>query len=262
MESAGEIAEDVQGLVVRTIATHPVGERLCLIGGFRFRLLDASCRRSLDIDYHWDGDLEAKQNEVVRLLRKKLLPLVRTRLGLEGDVRPVCGPDADSPAVKTVELSVWREHGPGGRITIPIDITRIPCLDKPAARTLNGVVYLSASDADMAESKIVSLFARVYLAERDMLDLFLFHDQLPPDSAARLAAKFSSLQMDPSRLAETWRKIRKDRDYHVRNLDAILKEQVDPSVSVNLRAAGGGGAIFDRVVDILISLLPLPKETP
>lgn len=262
MECGTEIAEGVQSLAVQVIATHPVGEGLCLIGGFRFRLLDGSCRRSLDIDYHWDGDLEAKQGEVVRLLRKKLLPLVRTRLGLEGEVRPGSGPDADSPAVKTVELSVWREHGPGGRITIPIDITRIPCADKPAVRTLNGTVFLSASNADMAESKIISLFARVYLAERDMLDLFLFHDQLPPDAAARLAAKFSALRMDPSRLAEMWRKIRTDRDYHVRNLDAILKDQVDPSASANLRSAGGGGAIFDRVADLLKSLLPLPEGAP
>ena len=58
-------SEAIQGLIVRTLATNPAGHRLCLIGGFRYRLLDGSARRSVDVDYHWEGDLVAKQREVI-----------------------------------------------------------------------------------------------------------------------------------------------------------------------------------------------------
>ena len=260
-QEAIDLAEEVQKLAVQVIATHPAGEGLCLIGGFRFQLLDRSCRRSLDIDYHWAGDLEAKQAELVRLFRRKLLPLIKMRLGLDGSVHPADGAGDGSATVKTLELAVWRENGAGSRIVIPVDITRVPCADRPVARTLNGIVYLTASNADMAESKVLALFARLFLAERDMLDLFLFQDQIPPDAGARLALKIGTLGLDPIRMTEKYGKILADRDYHAKKLDALLREQVDASASANLRAAGGGAAIFDGVMEILQRLMPFTGRT-
>lgn len=58
-------AESIQRIAARVLATHPTGHRLCLIGGFRYRLLSASARASTDMDYHWEGDLEQKQTEIV-----------------------------------------------------------------------------------------------------------------------------------------------------------------------------------------------------
>ena len=253
-----EVAEAVQKLAVALLATNPAGEGLCLIGGFRYRLLDASSRRSLDIDYHWDGDLAAKQAEVVTLFRKKLLPLIRHRLGYDGKVCPATGPDADSPAVRTVELAVWQPDKPG-RITIPVDITRIPCADKPIARTVDGVVYLSASDADMVESKIVAMFARQYLQERDIVDVFLFQDKVVADVARRVSKKFSQLHLTRVHVSRALTKIAADRKFHVRNIEGLVKDQVDPQAATTLRRAGGAAMIFDEVMELLRVRLRLPE---
>ena len=57
--------EAIQRMVARTVATHPSGRNLLLIGGFRYRLLDRSVRMSNDIDYHWEGDLDQKQLDLI-----------------------------------------------------------------------------------------------------------------------------------------------------------------------------------------------------
>jgi len=259
-EEVFRVSELVQKLAVQVLATHPAGEGMCLIGGFRYRLLDAGCRRSLDIDYHWPGDLAAKQAEIVALFRRKLVPLVRTRLGLNGDVRAATGPESESPAVRIVEVAVWRPGAELGRITIPVDITRIPCADRAIVRTVDGVVYLSASDADMAESKIIALFARRHPEERDMLDLFLFQDKLPGDSAGRVDHKLRQIGVSKAAMEETWRRMVASREYHIRMIEAIVREQVDPVPAANLRAAGGGAMIFDRVMEIVSSCLGGRRE--
>jgi hypothetical protein len=255
-----EISELIQRQAVALLATHPAGEGLCLIGGFRYRLLDRSCRRSLDLDYHWPGDLEQKQAEIVALLRKKLLPLLRARMALDGSVSPATGPDADSPAVRTVEVAAWKKESSLGRITIPVDITRIPCADKPVARTVDGVVYLSASDADMVESKVLALFLRPHLQERDLVDVFLFQDKFREDSAKRIEKKLSRLSVPRESVSALLTRLSKESAYHARNIEAIVRDQVDPSAAANIRAAGGGGMVFDQVMELLWRRLGLGTE--
>ena len=60
-------ADKLQRVVANLIARSPAGVQLLLIGGFRYRLLDNSQRLSVDIDYHWGGDLESKQRELLSL---------------------------------------------------------------------------------------------------------------------------------------------------------------------------------------------------
>lgn len=67
-----EIAENIQKMAVKLLATSPAGEGLCLIGGFRYRWLDQSCRRSVDLDYHWDGGLKQKQEQVIVLFQNNI----------------------------------------------------------------------------------------------------------------------------------------------------------------------------------------------
>jgi hypothetical protein len=143
-----EILEKIQRLIVKVLATSPQGNNLCLVSGFRFRLLDNSPRASVDVDYHWAGDLSKKQGELVLLFKRKLLPEVKHQLGYDGTVGPKTGPDADSPLVKIVDLAFYRQDVPRSRIEIPVDITRIECFDKPVARSTNGIVYLTVSDKD------------------------------------------------------------------------------------------------------------------
>lgn len=257
-----EIAETIQKLIVEIIATHPAGHRLCLIGGFRYRLLDHSCRTSVDIDYHSDGDLERKQEEIVDLLTKRLLPEVCKRFGYDGQARKATGPEADSPFVKTVAVAFYRTGEHSERIEVPVKITSIPCADAPIVRTVAGTVYLTASDADMAESKAVAIFNRPFVAVRDIMDLFLFQNQFTGASAQRLQAKFSKLGIAPQSVAARIDKLVENREPHVRALDALIKDQIDAAAAANLEAAGGGGMIFDTVVALLKGPLKAGRGDP
>ena len=67
----------LQRVVARLVATSPPGVNLLLIGEFRYRLLDNSQRFSVDIAYHWGGDLGAKQQELLALGRRVILGQVR-----------------------------------------------------------------------------------------------------------------------------------------------------------------------------------------
>jgi cytochrome c553 len=80
-EVASEVSEQIQRMVAAFVATQPAGVGLRLVGGFRYRLLDRGVRRSVDIDYHWHGDLVAKQGELIAAFRRRLLPDVRRRRG-------------------------------------------------------------------------------------------------------------------------------------------------------------------------------------
>jgi hypothetical protein len=251
MEPARTIAEHIQTLTTAIIATHPTGHRLFLIGGFRYRLLDASARTSADIDYHWEGDLQRKQSEIIDLLRNRLVPEVKRQFGYDGDVRPATGPDAESPAVRIVETAFYRREQPGSRIEVPIEITSIVRLDPPIVRTKAGTVFLTVSDADMIESKVLALLNRRFVRVRDALDLFLFQDALRTDAPQRLSLKLKEVNLPLAEAAERLEKLQANRVVHVREMDRLLAEQVSPTVAANLRAAGGGVMIWDSVMRLL-----------
>jgi hypothetical protein len=254
------IIERVQRIAVRILATHPAGRGLCLIGGFRYQLLNASARASSDIDYHWDGNLQDKQTEIVDVFRSKLLPEVKRQLAYEGDVRPAVGPEAESPIVRTVELAFYRVAEPGSRIEIPVDIMGVARLDPPTVRTVEGTVFLTVSDADMIESKILACLARSVFQVRDVLDIFLFQDALRPDSPVRLSQKLSKLAMSPVEAIERLGRLVNNRTVHVRGIERLLDEQVTPAVTANLRAAGGAAMIWDSVMGLLCEILAKVEE--
>ncbi|MEJ2744609.1 MAG: hypothetical protein P8123_02830 [bacterium] len=174
----GEITYKIQRLIVRLLATNPAGNHLCMIGGFRYQFLDESARRSQDVDYHWEGDLDRKQKELISLFERKLIPEVMKSCGYDGTIFPASGPDGDSPFVKIVKTAFFQPNVADSRIEIPVEITRIVCLDEPIVRTVDGVVYLSVSDADMIESKVICLFNRLWIGWRVFIDIFLFQNQL------------------------------------------------------------------------------------
>ncbi len=246
-------------MIVALIATHPTGHRLRLIGGLRYRLLNHSCRTSADIDYHWDGDLEQKQVEIADLLTKRLLPEVKKRFGYEGEASKTSGPDADSPSVKTVTVALYRIGEHPVRIEIPVDITSIPCADMPIVRTVAGTVYLTASDADMVESKVIALFRRTFVEQRDIVDIFLFKDQFVDDSTRRLCDKFAKLGIATESVAARLESLIRNRTAHTRAIDEIINEQIEEAAADNLKIAGGGGMIFDEVIVLLRNRLDLGR---
>lgn len=255
-----DIIRNIQRLIVRLLATNPAGNNLCMIGGFRYQFLNESARRSQDIDYHWEGGLEQKQKEMISLFGRKLLPEVRKSYGYDGTVSPALGPDDDSPFMKIVKTAFYQSHVADSRIEIPVEITRIVRLDEPIVRTVDGVVYLSVSDADMIESKVICLFNRLWIEGRDFVDIFLFQDQFVPDSEQRIQTKFAKIGIRAPHVARGLGRIVGNREGHIREIKVIIDEQVEPNVAANIAAGGGAAMVFDSVIDILRARLNLAAE--
>jgi hypothetical protein len=252
--------ERIQTLAATILATHPAGYQLFLIGGFRYRLLNASARTSTDIGYHWEGDLRQKQIEIADVLRGKLLPEVKRQIGYDGDVRLASGLDAEFPAVRIVETAFYRVREPGSRIEIPIEITHVVRLDAPVVRTIAGTVFLTVSDADMIESKIIAFLNTRFCRIRDIVDVFLFQDALRPDAHSRLSQKLKTLALPIAAAIETLDRFQTSRTFHVREVERILGEQVAPAVAANLRAAGGVPMVWDSVMRLLRDILNKSRE--
>jgi len=243
--------EHIQRMAARLVAISPPGEGLCLIGGFRYRLINASCRRSIDIDYHFRGDLSAKQQELVGLLQSKMLADVHARFNLEGSVQAAAGPDTDLPSLRTVDMAFYCRTPQPLRVEIPVEITTIPCTDPPVVRTVAGTVFLTVSDADMIEAKILALVNRIHLQERDLLDIFLFQDTLHPDWDRRVQAKLRQLRLPPRSLTRLVGALESSCAVHARGVESVLREQVDPPVAANIARAGGGEMVVNTVLHLL-----------
>jgi hypothetical protein len=140
---------------------------------------------------------------------------------------------------------------PFSRIEIPIDLVSIACLDRPEARTKSGTVYLTASDADMAESKILSLLLRLHIAQRDLLDLYLFKSALPPDSASRVRRKMNDLRIAPGEIDRLLESMGKNRSAHLKALRMILDTLVGEGGRKAIETAGGENSVFDAVLSVL-----------
>jgi hypothetical protein len=243
----------LQRAVARLIATSPAGVNLLLIGGFRYRLLDNSQRFSVDIDYHWSGDLETKQRDLLSLCRRVVLHQVRRELGYEGSALARTGPDADSPSARFIDLRFWK---PGHEVEIPLEITQIVCLDPPTIRTASGTVHATPSDADVIESKIIAVLNRPFLQHRDLVDVFLYGDKLRPDSPARLKQKLAQLQISPETVAARLRDLREHREYHATAVQKVIDEQVAAAVAGQMNAGGGGRTVLEAALDRLMQVCP------
>jgi hypothetical protein len=252
----------IQTMVARCLALHPAGRNLLLIGGFRYRFLDESVRTSDDIDYHWSGDLGQKQQELVVLFSRVLLPEVRRRFGYEGTAGPHTGPDADSPAVRIVDLAFWQPTVSYSRIEIPVELTRIACADPVAVRTVGGTIYPTVSEADMIESKVIAVLNRRELRHRDIVDVFLFQDRLVRAWRRRLAAKLRTLCIPGSAVKSRISSLRQHAAYHVRAIQEIIDTQLDPAAAGQLNEAGGGKTVLETVLGVLDRhVVPEPKDS-
>jgi hypothetical protein len=250
-----EIIEQIQRAVAALVATQPAGVGLWLVGGFRYRLLDRAVRRSVDIDYHWEGDLVAKQQELVELFQRRLLPDIRRHLELEGSVQAASGSADDAVSVASIELAFWRIGSQLGRIEIPVDVTRIECADRPTARTADGIVYRTASNADMVESKVIAIVGRTFLEHRDLIDLHLFASHVGPNTPARLQQKLKRLKLKRATVMRRLADLEHARAHHARSLDSLIREQVDAPAAATLALAGGGMAILEHLQGLLATLL-------
>ncbi len=253
METKQEI-EKLQELVIRTVSTHPAGLNLVLIGGCRYRWLNDSARMSVDIDFHWEDDPDKKQGELICLFRRNLLPLVLRRHGYHGRADKGIGPDADSPMLRVIDLSFWKDGVPYSRIELPVEITRIICLDPMEVRTFSGTIVPTPSDADMIESKLLALFARPSLMHRDLVDLYLFRNHLAPEASERVKKKCRKLELSPILIQDVLDDLQQHRTYHTRAIDEVMAAQLNPVVRDQLDAAGGGALVLDAVLELAAGL--------
>lgn len=246
-----EVTEAIQRIVARLLARSPAGVRLCLIGGFRYRLLNKGARVSMDIDYHWVEDLAEKQRELISIFERRLLPEVHRQLGYDGSVRSATGSDADSPVTRVVELAFWQEGVPYSRIELPVEITRIPCMDRIKVKTMDGVAYPTASDLDMIESKVIAVFNRTVLQHRDLVDIFLFADHLESSSPFRIEKKLRESAIEPEDVQKRLNDLEDNRSYHSRAISEVIDTQVESDTATNLNAGGGGDMVLEEVMGIL-----------
>lgn len=253
MDQKQQIIEIIQKMTARTIATNPAGYRLCLIGGFRYRLLDHSARMSADIDYHFEADLSVKQSELISLFQRRLIPEIKRRLEHDGSASAATGPEADSPAVRIVNLAFWKAAANHGRIEIPVEITRIICFDKIIVRAAEGVVYPTPSDADLIESKVIAVFSRHFLQHRDLPDIYLFSDRLISGSPTRIMKKMDQIGIAKEDAQDRLSDLKINLKYHSAAVDRIIDSQFESGTAANIQAAGGGKMIVKEVINILTS---------
>lgn len=252
--------EVIQRVVARHVATHPVGRNLALIGGFRYRFLDHSVRTSNDIDYHWTGDLDEKQRELIDSFRRVLLSEISRLRGYSGRVDARTGPDADSPIVRVADLSFWKDDVPYSRIEIPVEVTRIACADPVEVRTAGGTIYATASEGDMIESKVIAFLGRTTLRHRDIVDVFLFQDRFRSDSTQRLKSKLHTLGMTDKDIENKMRDVQEHSSYHTKATQEVIDTQLDSEAAAQLDDSGGGRMVLDTVMSILNRYIGLETE--
>jgi len=219
----------LQRVVARLVATSPAGVNLLLIGGFRYRL----------------------QRELLSLGRRVILGQVYRELGYEGSVSARTGPDADSPNARFLDLRFWKGNI---HLEIPLEVTRILCLDPSIIRTASGTVHPTPSDADLIESKVIAVLNRMFLQHRDLVDIFLYGDKLRPDSAARLKQKLTKMELRPETVAQRLKDLQEHREYHAKAIQKVIEEQVESTVAQQMSSGGGGRAVLDSALNLILKV--------
>ena len=158
-----------------------------------------------------------------------------------------------TPAAKFIDLRFWK---PGLQLEIPLEITRILCLDPPMIRTAEGTVYATPSDADVIESKVIAVLNRTFLQHRDLVDIFLYADKLRPDSPARLKRKLAKLRLSARSVAAKLKDLQEHRDYHATAIQKVIDEQVEALVTRQMKVGGGGRAVLDSALALLRRVCP------
>jgi len=221
-------------------------------------LINQSPRRSTDVDYSWEGDLEEKRNELGRLFERRLLPEVKRKYGYDGSVMNADGPQDVSAAVKSVILAFYNTALPHSRIELPVEITRMALCDPPVAVAVDGAILLTATDQDMVESKVVALLNRTFVKARDFVDLFLFRNHLAADSRARLLEKFDRLDLSGAARSSRMALLRDSRTVYISSIREIIAGQMDPASRETLEAGGGAETVYDSAIRILDDTITPP----
>jgi len=249
--------DKILSLLARFFATSAIGEGLCLVGGSRYRYLDGSGRSSRDLDYHVGrGDPLTRAEAIGKFLTERAIPEVRRLVGYDGRVSRENHPGAEPLATMAlIRVAFWRHEPTKRRIETSVDLIQLPLADPPEPRLVDGRVYLTISDADMIEAKLIALLNRVFIAPRDLFDIHQFQGALSVDTATRLDRKLAGLGLDEAKVRRQWSRLRRQERYLAKALDDLLETGVDQEVAEGLRRAGGGSAMYTRVAERLEEII-------
>jgi hypothetical protein len=152
-----------------------------------------------------------------------------------------------------VDLRFWKGNT---HIEIPLEVTQIVCLDPSIIRTAGGTVHPTPSDADLIESKVIAVLNRIFLQHRDLVDIFLYGDKLRPDSLARLKQKVAKMELRPESIARRLKDLQENREYHAAAIQKVINEQMDSTVAQQMNAGGGGRAVLDAALNLVLRVCP------
>lgn len=259
-KSHDEWVRKTQHLMVRSLArSSSVGAGLLLVGGSHYSVLKESSRISRELDYRTEGDLTAQRARVLCAIRERVIPDLKRRYGVDA----IAGESDDkepSPFVRSLQVA-FNAPGLPKPVVVGVDcvdINLIPLADEATYVVLDGTIIPTISDADMVESKILSIFNRVFLEYRDIVDVFLFQADLRKDSAERLLIKFSKLGLDGDAIARRMKSMYENFEVHASGVDGVLESDFEEKQLQYLRAQGGGTGILRKVLELLSGRLQLP----
>jgi hypothetical protein len=152
-----------------------------------------------------------------------------------------------------VDFRFWKGNT---HIEIPLEVTQIVCLDPSIIRTAGGTVHPTPSDADLIESKVIAVLNRIFLQHRDLVDIFLYGDKLRPDSPARLKQKLAKMELRPEMVAQRLKDLQENRAYHATAIQKVIDQQMDPTVAQQMNSGGGGRAILDSALNLILKVCP------
>jgi hypothetical protein len=152
-----------------------------------------------------------------------------------------------------VDLRFWKGTT---HIEVPLEVTQIVCLDPSIIRTAGGTVHPTPSDADLIESKVIAVLNRIFLQYRDLVDIFLYGDKLRPDSPSRLKQKLAKMELRPEMVAKRLKDLQENREYHATAIQKVIDQQMEPPVAQQMNSGGGGRAILDSALNLILKVCP------
>ncbi len=135
-----------------------------------------------------------------------------------------------------MDLRFWKGNT---HVEIPLEVTQIVCLDPAIIRTAGGTVHPTPSDADLIESKVIAVLNRIFLQHRDLVDIFLYGDKLRPEMVAQ---RLKDLQ--------------ENREYHATAIQKVIDQQMEPTVAQQMNSGGGGRAVLDPALNLILKVCP------
>jgi hypothetical protein len=89
-----------------------------------------------------------------------------------------------------------------------------------------------------------------------LVDIFLYGDKLRPDSPARLKQKLAKMELLPEMVVQRLKDLQENREYHATAIQKVIDQQMDPTVAQQMNSGGGGRAVLDSALNLILKVCP------